>query len=314
MAATTPSLPASKPARRSRVLGTLAARRRTEGWLMVSPTILIFLALSIFPLLYSLMVSFQRRDLMRKNLDEWVGFANYSRALHEDRIWAALQNTLILVVGGIAIEFLLGLGLALVLVDELRGKRFILPILMLPVMMIPVIVALIWRMLWDNQYGAVNQILSTFAGHDVNIIWLAKKNTAMIAILITQVWQWTPFMFLILLAGLAGINAELYEAAALDGASWWNSFKDITLPGLTNVIAVALLFRALDALKIFDLIFMLTQGQPGTSTETVSWYIYDRGRRSLEMGYASAVSYLFLIFITIVATVYVGRVLKGREL
>jgi len=281
---------------------------------MVSPTILIVLALSIFPLLYSLMVSFQRRDLMRKNLDEWVGFANYSRALHEDRIWAALQNTLVLVVGGITIEFLLGLGLALVLVDELRGKRFILPILMLPVMMIPVIVALIWRMLWDNQYGAVNQILSTFAGHDVNIIWLAKKNTAMIAILITQVWQWTPFMFLILLAGLAGINAELYEAAALDGASWWNSFKDITLPGLTNVIAVALLFRALDALKIFDLIFMLTQGQPGTSTETVSWYIYDRGRRSLEMGYASAVSYLFLIFITIVATVYVGRVLKGREL
>jgi multiple sugar transport system permease protein len=281
---------------------------------MVSPTILIILLLSVFPLIFSLMVSFQRRDLMRPNLEEWVGFANYSRALREDRVWAALENTLILVLGGMALEFLLGLGLALVLVDELRGKRFILPILMLPVMMIPVIVALIWRMLWDNQYGAVNQILSKIAGHDVNIIWLAKKNTAMIAILITQVWQWTPFMFLILLAGLAGINPDLYEAAALDGANWWNSFKDITLPGLANVIAVALLFRALDALKIFDLIFMLTQGQPGTSTETVSWYIYDRGRRSLEMGYASAVSYLFLIFITIVATVYVGRVLKGREL
>jgi multiple sugar transport system permease protein len=281
---------------------------------MVSPTILIILALSIFPLLYSLMVSFQRRDLMHKNLDEWVGFANYTKALQDDRVWAALQNTLLLAVGGIAIEFLLGLGLALVLVDELRGKRFILPVLMLPVMMIPVIVALIWRMLWDNQYGAINQILSKIAGHDVNIIWLAKTNTAMVAILITQVWQWTPFMFLILLAGLAGINPDLYEAAALDGANWWNSFKDITLPGLANVIAVALLFRTLDAFKIFDLIFMLTQGQPGTSTETVSWYIYDRGRRALEMGYASAVSYLFLIFISIVATLYVGRVLRGREL
>jgi multiple sugar transport system permease protein len=311
VAATTPSARASKPGRR---FASFAGRRRFEGWLMVSPTILIILALSVFPLIYSLMVSFQRRDLMRQNLNEWVGFANYSRALREDRIWAALENTLILVFGGMAVEFLLGLGLALVLVDELRGKRFILPILVLPVMMIPVIVALIWRMLWDNQYGAVNQILSKVAGHDVNIIWLAKKNTAMIAILITQVWQWTPFMFLILLAGLAGINPDLYEAAALDGANWWNSFKDITLPGLANVIAVALLFRALDALKIFDLIFMLTQGQPGTSTETVSWYIYDRGRRSLEMGYASAVSYLFLIFITVVATVYVGRVLKGREL
>lgn len=291
-----------------------AGRRRLEGWLMVAPAILIFLVLGIFPLVYSLIVSFQRRDLMRPNTNDWIGLANYAKAFRDDRVWNALQNTIGLTVVSIAIEFVLGLGLALVLIDELRGKRFIIPILVLPVMMVPVIVALIWRMLWDNQYGAINQILSAIAGHDVNIIWLlTDKNRSLFAILVTQVWQWMPFMFLILLAGLAGINPDLYEAAALDGASWWQSFRDITLPGLANVIAVAILFRALDAFKIFDLIFMITKGQPGTSTETISWYIYDRGRQALEMGYASALSFLFLIFVTILATIYVGRMLKGHS-
>lgn len=282
---------------------------------MVAPAIVVFVVLSIFPLIYSLMISFQRRDLMRPKDNDWIGLKNYEKALHDDRVWSALQNTLVLLVGGITVEVILGLGLALVLVEELRAKRFILPILILPVMMVPVIVALMWRMLWDNQYGAINQILGWIAGHDVNIVWLVMdKNRSLFAVLVTQVWQWTPFMFLILLAGLSGIPQDLYEAAALDGAGWWHSFRDITLPGLKPVLAVAILFRALDAFKIFDLIFMLTQGQPGTSTETLSWYVYDRGRRSLEMGYASALSYLFLIFVTVLATIYVGRVLKGQEL
>jgi len=311
---TSGSVTAASETHRVGRIQSFAGRRRFEGWLMVAPAIVVFLALGIFPLIYSLVISFQRRDLMRANTNEWVGFANYSKALRDDRVWNALQNTIGLTVFGIAIEFVLGLGLALILVDELRGKRFIIPILMLPVMMVPVIVALIWRMLWDNQYGAINQILSWIAGHDVNIVWLlTDKNRSLVAILVTQIWQWMPFMFLIMLAGLAGISPDLYEAAALDGASWWHTFRDITLPGLANVIAVAILFRAMDAFKIFDLIFMMTKGQPGTSTETVSWYIYDRGRQALEMGYAAALSFLFLIFVTIVATIYISRFLRGHE-
>ncbi|MER3486361.1 MAG: sugar ABC transporter permease [Chloroflexota bacterium] len=314
MSATSRPATVTKVSRFAVVRG-FAGRRRIEGWLMVAPAILIFLMLGLFPLVYSLVVSFQRRDLMRPGTNEWVGFANYAKAFRDDRVWNALQNTIGLTALSIAIEFVLGLGLALVLIDELRGKRFIIPILVLPVMMVPVIVALIWRMLWDNQYGAINQILRIITGHDVNIVWLlTDKNRSLFAILVTQVWQWMPFMFLILLAGLAGINPDLYEAAALDGASWWQSLRDITLPGLANVIAVAILFRTLDAFKIFDLVFMMTKGQPGTSTETISWYIYDRGRQALEMGYASALSFLFLIFVTILATVYVGRVLKGHNL
>ncbi len=314
MAITSPSIPRPTQARRRGLFGSFAGRRRLTGWLMTAPTIIVIVALTIFPLLYSLVLSFQKYDLQHLKDKHYIGLSNYSKALHDDRVWTALENTVVLVFGGITVEFLLGLGLALVLVDELRGKRFILPVLMLPVMMVPVIVALIWRMLWDNQYGAINQMLGWVVGHDVNIIWLAHKNTAMVAILITQVWQWTPFMFLVLLAGLAGVNPDLYEAASLDGASWWNTLRDITLPSLRHVIAVAILFRVLDAFKIFDLIFMLTQGQPGTSTETVSWYIYDRGRKVFDLGYAASLSYLLIIFLTVLATVYVGRVLRGEDL
>jgi len=281
---------------------------------MVSPTIGVILALSIFPLLYSLVLSFQRRDLQHPNEDQFVGLANYAAALVDPRVLIAMTNTLLLVVVGIAIQFVLGLGLALVVVDELRGKRFIIPLLMLPVMMVPVVVALGWRLLWDSQYGPINQILSIILRRDVDILWLTQKWPALFAVLVTDVWQWTPFMFLILLAGLSSLNPELYEAAALDGAGWWEELREITLPGLAPVIAVAILFRALDAFKIFDQIFMLTQGQPGTSTETISWYIYQVGYKFFNMGYAAAVSYLLLIFLTVVATVYAGRFLSEERL
>jgi multiple sugar transport system permease protein len=281
---------------------------------MASPTIGVILALGIFPLLYSLVLSFQRRDLQHPNEDQFVGLANYAAALVDPRVLSAMTNTLLLVVVGIAIQFVLGLGLALVVVDELRGKRFIIPLLMLPVMMVPVVVALGWRLLWDSQYGPINQILSIILRRDVDILWLTQKWPALFAVLVTDVWQWTPFMFLILLAGLSSLNPELYEAAALDGAGWWEELREITLPGLAPVIAVAILFRALDAFKIFDQIFMLTQGQPGTSTETISWYIYQVGYKFFNMGYAAAVSYLLLIFLTVVATVYASRYLSEERL
>ena len=308
------AIPQTTVTRAQRRPGTFAARRRREAWLMVSPSILIILLLSIFPLIYSLTLSFQRRDLQHPGDNQFVGLDNYATGLTDSRVWSSLQNTFFLVIGGMALEFLLGLGLALLIVGELRAKRFIIPILMLPVMMVPVIVALTWRLLWDNQYGAINQMLGWIAGHDVNIVWLNQKSTAMFAMLVTQVWQWTPFMFLVLLAGLTGVNPELYEAAALDGASWGQAFRSITLPGLAPVIAVALLFRGLDAFKVFDLIYMMTKGQPGTSTETISYYIYYLGREIFNMGYAAAISYLLLILLTVLATLYVGRFLREEAL
>lgn len=293
---------------------SLAGRDRRTGWLMVIPTLITILALSIFPLLYSLSLSFQRRDLQHPNDDQFLGLANYVAGLLDPRVHTAMFNTILLVVLGIALQLLLGLGLALVVVDELRGRRYFIPLLMLPVMMTPVVAALGWRLLWDSQYGAVNHFLAFILRRDVDIVWLTSRWTALFAILVTDVWQWTPFMFLILLAGLAALNPEHYEAAALDGAGWWQQLWAITLPGLAPVIAVAVIFRTMDAFKIFDQIFMLTQGQPGTSTETISWYIYQVGYKFFNMGYASAISYLLLIFLSIVGTIYVSRFLREENL
>jgi multiple sugar transport system permease protein len=224
-----------------------------------------------------------------------------------------LQNTGIIVVGAVLLEFLLGLGLALLFAGDFAGKRFAMPLLLLPVMVVPIVVGLTWKMLWDNQYGAINQVLSWIAGYDVNILWLAQRNTALFAMIVTDVWQWTPFMFLVLLAGLSSINPELYEAAALDGAGWWHQLRDVSLPGISRVIAVAIIFRALDAFKVFDLVYMFTQGGPGTSTESISWYIYQLGFKFFRLGYASAVSFLVVILLTILATLYVARFVRSAE-
>jgi multiple sugar transport system permease protein len=288
---------------------SLAARRRVEGWLLVLPALLLIVALSIFPLLSSLALSFQRWDLQSQEYP-FVGLQNYRDALTDPRVWGALQNTGLIVVAAVGLEFLLGLGLALLFVGDFKGKRLAMPLLMLPVMVVPVVVGLTWRMLWDNQYGAINQVLGWVTGREVNILWLAHRDTALFAMILTDIWQWTPFMFLVLLAGLSSVNPELHEAASLDGAGWWEQLRDVSLPGIARIVAVAILFRALDAFKIFDLIFMFTQGGPGTSTESVSWYIYQLGFKFFRLGYASAVSYVVVIFLSIVATLYVARFLR----
>jgi multiple sugar transport system permease protein len=291
---------------------SLAARQRRDGWLLVLPALILIILLSVYPLIYSLWLAFHQWDLQTPG-HPLIWFDNFSNALGDGRMWSSLRNTGLIVVVGVALEFLVGLCLALMLVDSPVLKRFVLPIFILPVMMVPIVVGLAWRMLWDNQFGAVNAAIRFFFGNDVNIIWLGHQDTAIIAMIVTQVWQWAPFMFIILLAALSSVNPELYEAAVLDGANWWHSLIDITLPSIRHIIAVAVLFRALDAFKIFDLVYMFTKGGPGTSTETVSWYIYQLGFQFFRMGYASAISYLILIMLSLVATLYVARFVREGQ-
>jgi len=282
-------------------------------WLLVAPAVLLILALSVYPLLFSLWVLFVNYDFTVPG-HAFVGLRNFTRVLADPVARWSLWVTVLLSTINVVIEFLLGLALALAMVKNFRGRGIIMSLFIIPLFISPVIVGQAWALLLQRPFGPTNFVLTHLLGHEVSIGWLTEAPWNFIAIIIVDVWQWTPFMFLIMLAGLSNLNPELYEAAALDGAGWWQELREITLPGLAPVIAVAIVFRGLDAFKIFDQIFMLTQGQPGTSTETISWYIYQIGYKFFNMGYGAAVSYLLLIFLTVAATLYASRFLREERL
>jgi multiple sugar transport system permease protein len=281
---------------------------RTHWWdrhvryLFVLPCVLMLLGIGLFPLFYSLGISFLQWELQRPER-RFIFLQNYRNALADERLWAAFGHTLLIIGVAVTVELLLGLLLAQALVNPLPGKRFFVTLFILPVVMAPLIVGYTWRMLWDAQYGPINQMLGWIMGRPVEIVWLANPHTVYPAILITEIWQWTPFMFLVLLAGLVAVDPQLREAASLDGASGWQTFRLVILPLVQPIMLIAILFRALDVFKLFDIIFSLTGGGPGSQTETVSFYVYQLGFKNFRLGYTAAVSILVLIIVSIFITI-----------
>ncbi len=287
-------------------------RRLSGKYALVAPATIMILCIALFPLLYSVVVSFQNIDV-RTPVGTFVGPKNYLDVLRDARFWNALGNTALIMVVCVTAELLLGFILAQTLVGHLPGKRFITPLLILPVVIAPLIVGYTWRMLWDTQYGPINQVLGWIADRPVEIVWLANPITVWPAIFMTEIWQWTPFMFLALLAGLAAINPEYREAAEMDGASNWQTLRFVTLPLVWPVMAVAILFRALDAFKVFDIVFALTNGGPGTMTETVSLYAYSVGFRNFRISYMAALTLILIVIVSVAITMLWRRMSANQE-
>lgn len=285
---------------------------RNLRYLFVAPSVVMILGIGIFPLLYSLYVSFLQWDLQRP-VKRFIWFRNYTKALTDERMWDAFGHTLVILVVAVVLELVLGLLLAQLLIAPLPGKSLLVPLFILPIVMAPLIVGYTWRMLWDTQYGPINQVLGWITGQPVELVWLANPRTVYPAILITEIWQWTPFMFLVLLAALAGVDPQLKEAAALDGASAWQSFWHVTLPLIWPVMLIAILFRALDVFKFFDIIFSLTGGGPGSQTETISFYVYQLGFKNFRLGYTAAMSFLVLIGVSVLITILWRRLGEREE-
>jgi multiple sugar transport system permease protein len=284
----------------------LQGKQRT-AWLLAMPTVVFILAIVVLPTLYALGLSFVRWDIQIPERS-FIFLKNYAEILMTSRVWNAFANTAVVALGAVGLELLFGLGLALLLVDRFPGRSVVMAVLMIPLTMAPVVVGQTWRMLWDTRFGAVNHVLSLLTGQNVHLLWLAKPVLATLAIIITDVWQWTPFVFLIILAGLMAINGELYEAAAIDGASAWDKFVRITLPLLRPVLLVVVLFRSLEALKLFDILFLLTRGGPGYSTENYTLYLYQQGFAFGRLGYTAAGSILFIVLVTVLATLLIRRI------
>ena len=278
--------------------------------LMLAPTVVILLALTIFPSLYMFYAAVHR---ISPNPDlpwEFVGAGNFLRLLSDQQFHVALRNTAVFTVIAVAIEFVLGLGLALLLDKFIRRLTFLKTLLMIPMMLPPIAVAITWKIIYEPQFGVLNEFMYRL-GLPVQA-WAGDANLAMFSIIVADVWQWTPFVFLLMLAGLASLPVEPYEAAALDGASAWRQFWDLTVPFLKPVIAIALLLRVMDALRLFDLVFILTGGGPADRTKVLSLYIYQVAYRFADIGYAAAIS-LFVLFVTVVLSTWFMKRMRLAE-
>ena len=289
-----------------------SGRKKLKNYSFVLPAVILLIVITIFPLVYSLTLSFFHWDLRRPLGWRFAGFSNYARALFSDhRFHRSLITTGIIGVSAVLLEFVLGLGLALLLSRKLVGKRILTTLLVMPVMISPVVAALMWRMLYHEKYGAINAIVRLL-GFGNGPSWLGSPSLAPFSVVLVDAWQWTPLFMMILLAGLQSIPIEPHESALVDGASRPQVFWYITLPMLKLSIIAALLIRLVDVIKLFDTVFILTSGGPGSSTETVSYYVYLVGFRFFRVGYAASLSYLLLAIVVVIALGFL-RILRERK-
>lgn len=278
-------------------------------WLMVAPAVVLILVLTVYPLVFSLWVAFINYDFTVPG-HAFVGLENFRRVLSDPVAIGSAMTTVWLTVINVAIEFVLGLMLALAMAKTFRGRGVVMTILIVPLFISPVIVGQSWALLLQRPFGPTDYLLGKLLGHEVTISWLTEKPWNIIAIVTADVWQWTPFMFVLLLAGLTSIPQHIYEAAELDGVNTWQAFWQLTLPQLAPMILLAVTFRLLDAVKLFDVIFMLTGGGPGTSTYTASYYLYQIGFQQFHISQATAGSWLFLIATTVLVMMLVRKLLR----
>jgi len=273
--------------------------------LMLVPAVAILAALTLFPTIYMFTAAFQRISPDPSVEREFVGLDNFARMLGDAELQIAFWNTIVFTASAVTIEFVLGLALALLFERYVRRLSFLKTIMMMPMMLPSITVAITWKLIYQPQFGVLNELMFQL-GLPLQA-WAGDYNLAMATIIAVDVWQWTPFVFLLMLAGLASLPDEPYEAAAIDGASGWRQFWDLTLPFLKPIIAIAILLRLMDTLRLFDIVFVLTAGGPANATVTASYYIYKVGRRFLDIGYAAAISLVVLAVTIAISTWFIRR-------
>jgi multiple sugar transport system permease protein len=265
-----------------RARGELAEQRSAR--LMMTPAIVVLALVALYPIVASIGLSFQRFILVFHET-RFVGMANYAFLFRDARFWSALAHTAYFTTVSVAAELLLGLAFALLLHTTLPARNFVRAAVLVPWAMPTVVSAKMWALFFAGE-----DALPDFAGSVTNVNWLGTPGYAMLAAIAVDVWKTTPFITLLLLAGLAGIPRTLYDAAAVDGASGWRTFWAVTLPLLRRVVGVAVLLRALDAFRVFDVVYVLTDGGPGNTTETLSVYAYKTMMRAGDFGYGATLA------------------------
>jgi multiple sugar transport system permease protein len=294
-------------AARDNPLMRLAARRVAVPYLFIAPALTLSTLVMLYPLVYSLWLSTQRYSLKRPGEFTFVGARNYLNVLDDSVFWTSLGNTSMYVLGAVTLEFFLGFGLALLLNRGGRGQGALRTSFLIPIVLTPVVAALIATYMLNVDFGIINYLLGR------QVLWLGDPQWAMVSIILLDVWRTTPFVFLVLLAGLQSIPTERYEAAALDGAGRLAAFRYITVRHLRTLIMIVLIIRVMDVFREFDTPFVLTGGGPGTTTEMLALYTYRVGFKFLDMGYAAALSFAMLSIVLVICYVFVRQLQAARQ-
>jgi multiple sugar transport system permease protein len=289
---------------------------KRAAFFFVSPAMIVMIVITMFPLVFSYFLSLTDFYMIKATPEfHFIGGENYMQILQDTYFWESLRITLTFVVLAVALEFIFGLILALVFNKyTFRGIGVLKTLVLIPMMITPIVAGLSWSLLYNPDYGLIDYFLTdVFRVCSKPILWLSSPETALLSVIIVDVWQWTPFVTLMLTAGLSSLPREPFEAAEVDGASSIQKFRFMTLPLLSRTILFVLLIRAIDAFKVFDIIFVLTGGGPGFSTTVLSYQVYLLGLKYFRIGSATTLSIIMSLIISLLATIYIQLLYKERR-
>jgi multiple sugar transport system permease protein len=276
---------------------------RTARWVpavYVGPAVLVMVAACLYPVLSAFQLAGYDWSMGTPwSSARWVGWDNFVSAFSNARVWSSLLTTLLFAAVCVSAEMALGIALALALEHPVRGMAFFRTLFILPMMIAPIAVGLAWRYLFDAQFGLINAVLGLFG--IAAQTWLADPTLAFIAIVISDVWQWTPFVFIMMIAALANVDSSVIEASRIDGANWWQVTFRVKLPMVMHVIAITLMMRLIDAFRVLEVIYVLTFGGPGDSTEILALHIYKTAFVGQQLGVAAAISVLLLVVVALLS-------------
>jgi multiple sugar transport system permease protein len=308
---TTMSRQAGQPASRSGAgfLTWLMSPER-RGPLLIAPAIITLFLVNIFPLMWSFGLSFFAYKANRLAPPVFIGLKNYADVLTDPDIWERFRNTATIVVGSVALQLVVGFLLALLFAQEFPLRRYLLMLVLSPMMLSLSAVGVFFRLFYDPTLGFISRFISLFTP-DTFVI-LSTPARATIAIVVVDAWMWSPFVMLLVLAGLVSVPKYLYEAAEIDRAGWWRRFRTITFPYIRSLLLLALLFRTIEAFKIFDIVYLVTEGGPGSSTETVSVYVFRLAFQFFRTSQASALGYIMLFAVIVLTSLYLYAI-QTRE-
>lgn len=287
------------------------ASKRGFQWAMLAPVTLLLICVTVFPLIYTITNSFTDYYYLASDAKQFIGFSNYMKIIQDEQFLQAVWNTIKFMLLAVSIETALGLGIAVLIESMRRGQKVLRITMLIPSLLPPVTVALIWQMMLSNHNGIINHLLHWFGVGPFN--FLMDINIAFNAILFIDIWQWTPFAFLLLYAGLQSVPRPQYEAARVDGAGKMRIFLHITLPNMLPTLFMVILLRTIDTFRLFDKVNILTGGGPANSTTTITQYVYKQGVYNLQIGYGAAASVIMVLLVLVFSVFYIKRSMGGTE-